>query len=101
MMNKHKDRFDFEQEIMGAWHIIDDLRTLLDSWDTLTEDKRLNILIGMADLYDMKFDTMFNTFERLIANQQFKSPDQRLSTYEDLLNREYAEDFVDRYGANC
>ena len=100
-MNKHKDRFDFEQEIMGAWHIIDDLRTLLDSWDTLTEDKRLNILIGMADLYDMKFDTMFNTFERLIANQQFKSPDQRLSTYEDLLNREYAEDFVDRYGANC
>jgi hypothetical protein len=101
MMNKHKDRFDFEQEIMGAWHIIDDLRTLLDSWDTLTEDKRLNILIGMADLYDMKFDTMFNTFERLIANQQFKSPDQRLSTYEDLLNREYAEDFVDRYGSNC
>jgi len=101
MMNKEKDRFDFEQEIMGAWHIIDDLRTLLDSWDTLTEDKRLNILIGMADLYDMKFDTMFNTFERLIANQQFKSPDQRLSTYEDLLNREYAEDFVDRYGANC
>ena len=100
-MNKEKDRFDFEQEIMGAWHIIDDLRTLLDSWDTLTEDKRLNILIGMADLYDMKFDTMFNTFERLIANQQFKSPDQRLSTYEDLLNREYAEDFVDRYGANC
>lgn len=100
-MNKEKDRFDLEQEIMGAWHIIDDLRTLLDSWDTLTEDRRLNILIGMADLYDMKFDTMFNTFERLIANQQLKPRDQRLSTYEDLLNREYAEDFVDRYGSNC
>ena len=100
-MNKEKDRFDLEQEIMGAWHIIDDLRTLLDSWDTLTEDKRLNILIGVADLYDMKFDTMFNTYERLIANQQLKPRDQRLSTYEDLLNREYAEDFVDRYGSNC
>ena len=101
MMNKQKDRFDLEQEIMGAWHIIDDLRTLLDSWDTLTEDKRLNILIGVADLYDMKFDTMFKTFERLIADQQFKSPDQPLSAYEELLNREYAEDLAKRYGFDC
>lgn len=100
-MNKNKDRFDFEQEIMGAWHIIDDLRTLLDSWDTLTEDRKLNILIGMADLYDMKFDTMFKTFERLIADQQFKTLDQRLSAYEERLNREYAEDLAKRYGINC
>lgn len=100
-MRKQKDRFDFEQEIMCAWHIIEDLRTLLDNWDTLSEDRKLNILIGMADLYDMKFDTMFKTFEKLVANQQFKSLDQRLSAYEEHLNREYAEDLAKRYGFNC
>lgn len=101
MMNKQKDRFDLEQEIMGVWHIIDDLKTLMNGWDLLKEDKKLNILIGLADLYDMKFDELFSTFELCIANQEFKSHGQRLSAYEEHLNREYAEDLANRYGFDC
>lgn len=95
-MNKQKDRFDLEQEIMDVWHIIDDLRTMMDKWDELKEDKKLNILIGITDLYDLKLDKLFSTFEQCIAKKQFK-----LSNYEELLNREYAEDLAIRYGAHC
>ena len=100
-MKEEKNRFDLEQEIMGVWHIIDDLRVLLDNFDTLTEDKKLNILIGLVDLYDMKFNDMFSTFETCIAKQEFKSLDQRLSSYEQFLNREYGEDIARKYGAQC
>lgn len=100
-MKEEKNRFDLEQEIMGAWHIIDDLRVLLDNFDSLTEDKKLNILIGLVDLYDIKFNDMFATFESCIAKKEFKSLDQRLSSYEEFLNREYGEDIARKYGAQC
>jgi len=93
---KTKDRFDFEQEIMGTWNILDDLKCLADGWDELTEDKKLNIIIGLIDLYQLKFDTMFNTFEELIRQRVFnpKTP----SSYENSLNREFGEDLMKDHG---
>jgi hypothetical protein len=99
-MKEKKDRFDLEQEIMGVWHIIDDLRTLMDKWDELTEDKKLNILIGISDLYDIKLDTLFSTFESCIAKKQLE-PYRHVYSYEESLNREYAEDFARKHGAQC
>jgi len=93
---KTKNRFDFEQEIMGTWNIIDDLKCLADGWDELTEDKKLNIIIGLIDLYHLKFDTMFNTFEELIRQRVFnpKTP----SSYENSMNREFGEDLMKDHG---
>lgn len=93
---KTKNRFDFEQEIMGTWNILDDLKCLADGWDELTEDKKLNIIIGLIDLYQLKFDTMFNTFEELIRQRVFnpKTP----SSYENSLNREFGEDLMKDHG---
>lgn len=65
-----KDRFEFESEIMSCWNIIDDLKLICDNWESLSEDKKLNALIGMVTLYDMKFETMFSTFEDLIRTGQ-------------------------------
>ena len=61
-----KDRFDFEQEIMDCWGITDDIQTLIDNCEGLTEDELMNTLIGMKQLYHLKFLTMFSTFEGLI-----------------------------------
>lgn len=76
-MNKEKDRFDLEREIMHAWNIVDDLQCLLDRWDSFTEDKKMNILIGLVDLYNVKFDTMFATFEECLRKKEFSDGDRR------------------------
>lgn len=59
-------RFDLEQEILRCWSIIDDLKVLADTWDQLTEDQKQNILLGLMELYELKFNICFNTFEELL-----------------------------------
>lgn len=63
---KQKDRFDLEQEILGAWHMVSDLKVLLDNWDKTNEDGRQNIIIGLISLYELKFEALFNTFEECV-----------------------------------
>lgn len=64
------NRFDLEQDIMKAWNVVDDIRLLtewmLDGPTRMTEDQITNVLIGMEHLYEMKFNKLFNTFEKCI-----------------------------------
>jgi hypothetical protein len=60
---KTKDRFDFEQEIMQCWNVVEDLRILADRNPAIAED-----LKAVAHVYEMRFDNMFSTFEVLIKN---------------------------------
>jgi hypothetical protein len=65
------DRFDLEQQIMNCWHIIDDVKILneyvLES--DLTKDQISNALLGLEEIYQMKFDKLFRTFEELVRNK--------------------------------
>jgi hypothetical protein len=69
------NRFDLEQQIMDCWHIVDDLKILteyvLDSDDAGVDkkDKVANVLIGLEQLYAIKFDKMFRTFEQMIKDK--------------------------------
>ena len=58
-----KTRFDMEQEIMTAWQVLDDIRMLSaregtdkQDWDAVTR------------LYQIRFETLFETFEQLIRD---------------------------------
>jgi hypothetical protein len=58
---KTKTRFDMEQEIMQAWQVLDDIKMLsaregIDraDWD------------AVGRLYQIRFETLFETFENLI-----------------------------------
>jgi hypothetical protein len=59
-------RFDLEQQILDCWNVTTDLRTLCAAVgdDQVSQDKIMNILIGMEELYELKFDQMFRTFEK-------------------------------------
>ena len=63
-------QFDLEQRIMQCWNIIDDIRVVytrhLDGEKPLTEDELSNILIGMEQLYDIKFYNLMSTFEKFL-----------------------------------
>lgn len=64
-----KTRFDLEQEILSCWHVVDDLKTVYHS-EKLYEDENemQNALLGLYTLYQLKFESLFNTFEVLVRN---------------------------------
>ena len=67
-----KNRFDFEQEIMACWNIVEELKVLHEGVleRDLTNDQISNILSGMTELYQMKFEIVFETFEQLVRNKE-------------------------------
>jgi hypothetical protein len=68
------DRFDLEQQILTCWHVTDDLEIILDyiaNEDKLDRDKLLNMLLGIKELYHLKFTKCFDTFEEIVTNQKF------------------------------
>ena len=70
-MRKEKDRFSLEQEIMDVWHVVDDLKLYMEKADEMTEDQRMNMLIGMITMYDLKFQLLFDTFEQCLRKREF------------------------------
>ncbi len=63
------DRIEHETQIMACWSICDDLQTLSEGVmeKDLTTDQIANILIGLEQLYQLKFDKLFKQFESSIA----------------------------------
>jgi hypothetical protein len=64
-----KDRFDLEQEIMECWNVTRDLQNLYDC-EELCEDHKLNYLLGVITIYEVKFNKLWNTFEQCIKDRQ-------------------------------
>ena len=67
------DRFDFEQQIMKCWNMVDDVEQLYNQVmesDHLNKDEIANYLLGLKTIYNVKFDTLFNQFEQLIKEKQ-------------------------------
>lgn len=55
-------RLLLEKQIMDCWNVTEDIRYISD----LSQDARVNtILIGLKELYDLKFMNLFGTFEAL------------------------------------
>jgi hypothetical protein len=63
------DRFTLEEQVMQCWGVTDDIDTLTEGVieHDLTKDQISNILIGMKDLYQIRFETLQHTMETLIS----------------------------------
>lgn len=71
------NRFDFEQQIMDCWHVVDDVKTVskyvMDApLEAGREDKIANMLIGIEALYQAKFEELFRQFEQMIKDNIIK-----------------------------
>ena len=64
------DRFDLEQNIMQCWNVCDDIQLYLDMYDSMDEDQRLNYLIGLKQMYHLKFERTWNNFENCVRTRQ-------------------------------
>lgn len=70
------DRFEFENLLMKCWNVVDDIdlvTTIVSDIDMTAEDKDrlLNILIGLRELYNARFNNTFNMFEQLLKEKFF------------------------------
>jgi hypothetical protein len=66
------NRFDFEQQMMDCWGVVDDIKTiysLQDLRDT-AEDEMQNLLLGLFTMYQVKFEILQRMFEDLIHSKQ-------------------------------
>lgn len=68
------DRFNFEQQLMNCWCITEDLDTLYKLPDIrlMSDDELANALLGLKTMYQMKFELLFDTFERMVRDGNIK-----------------------------
>ena len=59
--------FDLEQEIMKAWHVVDDIDLLHENVieSDMSTDDIANVLLGLQSVYNMRFEKLFNAFEEV------------------------------------
>lgn len=69
---KITNRFDFEQQLMDCWGIVDDIKTIYNADDVreLSKDEIQNMLLGLYTLYQLKFDILFSQFESLCRQRE-------------------------------
>lgn len=72
-MNNQTDRFDLEQNIMRCWNVTEDIDLLYENVmenSDMTTDDIANALLGMKQLYEMKFEKLWANFEQLIKDKK-------------------------------
>lgn len=70
------DRFDFEQQIVKCWSIVDDLKELdeglFEEWLEFDKDNVSTHILGLANSYDIKFHKLWNLFETVVMGNVHK-----------------------------
>jgi hypothetical protein len=70
------DRFKLEELIVSLGQINEDLSTMLekefDTKEGLTEDQKMNIIIGMRELHKIRYDATWESMNRLIEQGDLK-----------------------------
>ena len=68
------NRFELEDAMSNLHQIGEDIETIIyaigDSPIKHTEDQLLNMLIGMKQLHNTRYQKMWDTFERLIKEKE-------------------------------
>jgi hypothetical protein len=70
-----RDRFDFEQQLINTWNIIEEIKELdknvlegkLDG-SKMTLDEIANYLAGLESIYGMKFEQLWHDFENVFMD---------------------------------
>jgi len=59
--------FDFENEFIMTFHIIDDIDLLYENVmnNDMSKDDIANVLLGLKKIYSMRFEKSFDLFEKL------------------------------------
>lgn len=70
------DRFDLEQQILEAWKITDDIRTVLEHGG---EEDMVANFEALARFADIRFEKLWYIFEQMCATRQFSDMKTQLA----------------------
>ena len=66
--------YELEAMILDCWRVCDDLTVVFkqigDGERMPTEDELMNALMGMRQLYDWKFEQLFNLYEEVMRENR-------------------------------
>jgi len=71
-LKSEKNRFDLEQEILECWNVVKDIENFYHAQENMTEDQQMNYLLGMQEMYEIKFNKLWETFEQCVKRNEFK-----------------------------
>lgn len=61
------DRFDFEEQLVKCWCVVDELKDLdeclFEGWIKFEQDTVSNYILGIANTYDARFIKLMDVFE--------------------------------------
>jgi hypothetical protein len=62
--------FKIEQEIMKAWHVVDDIQLLNENVmeTNMSRDEIANTLTGLESIYNMRFKKLFDILKICMRN---------------------------------
>ena len=69
------DRFNLEEEIQNVWQTKDDLNAIsvdFENQQSLTVDEVNPVLIGLAELHEIRCKKLWRVFEHLVKEKGFK-----------------------------
>ena len=73
--------YDLEPMIMDCWKVCEDLETVFkqvsDGAQEPTLDQLMNTLMGMKQLYEWKFEQLFEMYEMVLKMQRENNNDSR------------------------
>ena len=61
--------YALEEKIMAVWGVVDDIKLLAETQSNrkMSEDELQNFLLGMQTVYNVKFESLFSEYEKLLA----------------------------------
>ena len=72
--------YDLEPHIMDCWSVCNDIETVFkqigDGHPEPTEDEIMNALMGMQQIYQWKFEQLFNRYEQIQRSQREESEER-------------------------
>lgn len=80
-----RDRFLLEEKIMDCWNITNDIETVIQyignipNMNPKNQDRVLNMLIGMKELYHFKFECTLDLLGELVENKTILNPNENTS----------------------
>lgn len=72
-----------EDEILSCWCITDEIGTVYESImnDDMSKDEIANILLGLQQLYNIKFNRMFEQYSKMLSKGLIQPlPDDHIAT---------------------
>ena len=72
--------YEIEPYIMDCWSVCNDIETVFkqigDGHPEPTEDEIMNALMGMQQIYQWKFEQLFNRYEQIQRSQREESEER-------------------------